>query len=240
MATPSDSERGASEVDLSKHGAADSGDRPDPGQNAPAPDAPRQPEAAFDPYRFGKPDRPVPPEFAPPGYVPAPPAASSPYPGPPPSTPGAPPYGSQTSGSPTSQYPYGAPPYGAPSQPPYGQYGYGAPPGYGYGTRPQTGGNGKAVTALVSGIASIVLCWLSFLDIIPVILAVVFGFLALAQAKRRNGAGRRMAVAGLACAAVGAVLAIVLSVVILRAYDHCGGLGGSNDPGFNQCVQHQL
>ena len=67
-------------------------------------DEPAPPD--FDPYRYGKPDHPIPPEYAPPGYVPpVPPAPAAPspaqYPGYsyPPPPPGYPPYGAPRAGN---------------------------------------------------------------------------------------------------------------------------------------------
>lgn len=207
-------------------------------------------EEPFDPYRFGRPDHPIPPEYAPPGYVPDP----EPQPTGPPPPPGAPPYGAPPYQPPTSPYPYGAPPYGQPGPPPYGppQYGqppygqpgpppYGSPPSYGvapYG-RPKQG-TGKAVTAMVLGILSIVLCWLSILDALLVVPAVILGIIALTEARSRNGAGKGMALTGLICGVVGAVLAITATVLVLNAYDKCGGASQSDAPGFNECVKDNI
>lgn len=222
---------------------------PDDGDSGPEVDLTKQDEPAeppFDPYRFGKPDHPVPPEYAPPGYVPptpAPPTAPPPYPGPPGQAAPGQPYQ-----PPTTPYPYGAPPYGAPppgtpppygAPPPYGgQHPYGAPPYYGY-THTQPG-NGKAITALVMGIVSILLFWTSIFDIVPVILAIVFGIIALNESKGRGGNARGMAVAGIVCGAIGAILAIVMTVLFVHAINKCGGFNSDNRPGFNKCVQDHL
>jgi hypothetical protein len=236
---------------------------PDNGESPPEVDLTKSDpagEAPFDPYRFGKPDRPIPPEYAPPGYVPPTPEVSptspygpsSPY-GPGPSGPS--PYGPGPSGgqapygpAPYGQPPYGQPPYGPPGQephgtpPPYpGQYpgGYGPPPpGYsGYG--PARGSNGKAVAALVLGIASIILFWLSVLDAVPVILALVFGLLGLSQSKSRpDRAGRSMAISGLVCCLIGAVLATIFTVKIVHAINDCGGFNSNrSNTVFQQCVR---
>jgi Na+/proline symporter len=104
----------------------------------------------------------------------------------------------------------------------------------------QRAGNGKATAALVLGIASILLCWLSFLDIVPVVLAIVFGSLGRAQANRDPRAGGKgMALAGLICGVVGAVLAIIVSILFIRISNDCSGLptGGS---AFSDCVRHHL
>lgn len=202
MTSPSDPQQPSPEgreVDLTKRGT---------GSGDPTADAP------FDPYRFGRPEHPVPPEYAPPGYV-APPNQPT----------GSPQYGPP--GNPYQRGPY--PPYGAPPAPPF--HGYAQP-----GTT-----SGKAVTALVCGILSILLCWLSFFDIVPVALGVVFGVLALVEINRRGGRGKGMAVTGLVCTAIGAVLAIVLTVLYVHVASQCGGLvNGANDPNFQQCIQNHL
>ncbi|GAB2472526.1 DUF4190 domain-containing protein [Jatrophihabitans fulvus] len=174
-------------------------------------------EPDFDPYRFGKPDHPIPPEYAPPGYTPDPPAQQA------------------------NPYPYGAPPYGqypAPQQYPGGhQYGTPYPPP----AAPRTGGtNGKAVAALVLGIMSIVLCWLTLFALIVIVPAVVFGVLGLNESKRIGGAGRTMAVTGLVCAVVGALLAVTFTVLATQAIEKCGGASQRDEPGFSECVQDNI
>jgi Domain of unknown function (DUF4190) len=224
-------------------------------------------EAPFDPYRFGKPDHPIPAEYAPPGYTgpvvptvhtPPPPGWGAPPPAANPANPfsnppGTPysPYGDQPTGysspPPPGQQPYAPPgqpppgppgqyPYGPPGQTPYAPPGYDpyAPAGYGYARR---AGTGKAVTALVLGIASIFFCWLFFLDAALVIPGLIFGLIALSEAKRPGGAGRGLALTGLICSVAGGVLATVATVLLVHAANQCGGLNNGNAPGFNQCVK---
>jgi hypothetical protein len=191
-------------------------------------------EMPFDPYRFGKPDHPIPAEYAPPGYTgpTTPPqrpyGASSPYAGGPQPNPfGNPP------GSPYS-------PYGSPQQPPHypqNPYGYGAPPPppyHGYAQPPNR--SGKATAALVLGILSIVFCWLTVLDVF-VILAVIFGLIALTETRNGRIGGRGMATAGIACAVVGAILAAIIAVKLFSAVDKCGGFSQTSDSSFIRCVQ---
>jgi hypothetical protein len=160
-------------------------------------DEPQQP-ADFDPYRFGRPEHPVPPEYAPPGYRP-----------------------------PQQPPPQPWPQYGAP------------PPYYSEYPRPRTG-NGKAIAALVLGIVSIVLCWLSLLDVVPVVLALVFGILARNDAVRYpERGGRGMAVAGIACAVVGALLAGLLTAWAVHRFASCY----DNNPTSAQvrtCIQQRI
>lgn len=215
----------------------------DPGNGEPEPKvdlAKSDPTSAapFDPYRYGVPDKPVPPEYAPPGYAPPPSTTSgTPYPGPPPQQQGPPP---QTYGSP---YPYGAPPYGnAPyGAPPHGGQPYGAPPPPGYHAYVQPkAGNGKAIAALVLGILSMIMFWTSIFDAVLVVPALIFGFIALHEANTRRSEGKGMAIAGLICAAVGGVVAIVITVVYVHAINQCGGFDSNNSSSFNQCVQDHL
>jgi hypothetical protein len=166
-------------------------------------------QAPFDPYRFGAPEHPVPPEYAPPGYVPPPQAP------PPPPPPGPERYG-----------------YGYPARQPYPP-----PPPPGYQAR---GSNGKAIAALIFGIASIVLCWLSIFDLLPIILAIVFGILGINEATRRgDGRGRRMAIAGIICAAVGTILAVVLTVYFFNRIKPCLDYP-SGSAAQNHCIEQKF
>lgn len=228
----------------------------EPEQDKPAPavnlgkDEPTAPtpEPPFDPYRFGKPDHPIPAEYAPPGYTgpTIPTQAPNPYQ---PTNPWAQPPGGQpgnpfsnppgTPYAPHQQQPYQQQPYQyPPPAPPYGPGIPPPPPYHGY-QQPRTG-NGKAVAALVFGILSIVFCWLSFFDAVFVILGVVFGLIALNETKHRGAPGRGMAVAGLVCTAVGAIVATVLTVLIVHAINKCGGLDSNGSSEFNSCVRHNL
>jgi hypothetical protein len=200
----------------------------------------------FDPYRFGAPEHPIPAEFAPPGYK-GPTIPSSPYgsyPG------GASPGGGFPGGGyPGGAYPGpGANPFSNPPGTPYTsdppsyppQYGYPAPPPYHSYPAPATG-NGKAIAGLVLGILSIVLSVFLFLDGILVILGLVFSIMALNEAKSRGGNGRGMAIAGLVCTIVGALLATMLTVLAFHAIRECGGIG--TDPQsdtFKSCFQDHI
>lgn len=228
MTTPSDPSRPDPGVDLGKR-------QPEPTSSDPTAAAP------FDPFRFGKPEHPVPPEYAPPGYVPDPadypasrpsgqypsaPYPSSPYPAPP-------------------RQPYGPPgtPYPGPPQPgthePYAPYGAPTPPPYHGYAQPRTG-NGKAIAAMVCGLASIPLSLASLFDAVLIIPAVVLGLLALGDAKSGRTGGRGMAIAGLACAAVGALLASLVTVWYVHIANQCGGLDQNNSTEFQQCIRDHV
>lgn len=226
----------------------------DPSRSAPdAPASGSDSPPDFDPYRFGKPDHPIPPEYAPPGYVP--PANFSAEPAGPslskeprngaagggyqPMPPYAPPSGYPWQGSAGGQ---GHPPYNYPpapqggNYPPYGAGPYGGAP---YGQRPGAGGrgNGKATAALVLGILSIVLCFLSFFDLILVVLAIVFGILGRKQSDSIPGQpGRGAATAGLICGIVGAVLVAALIVLVVTRYSSCFTAGNVNSA--QQCIRN--
>ncbi|MFN2518734.1 MAG: DUF4190 domain-containing protein [Jatrophihabitantaceae bacterium] len=177
-----------------------------------------KPAPPFDPYRYGAPEHPVPPEYAPFGYSP-PPVTMAPPSGPVPPQPHAPiqpgyPY-------PANPYPYAAPP-------PYAhQY-----------PQPRTG-NGKAIAALVLGILSIVFFWTTIFDVIPVALGIIFGFLGLSDVKRGSG-GRGMAISGLVCAVVGAVLATVFTVAIYSRIRPCLDNYDSGSSAYNKCIHNHF
>jgi hypothetical protein len=195
-----------------------------------------------DPYRFGKPDHPVPPEFAPPGYGADAPAAA---PVPPPRHAGAPPAPGAYPPPPGTYPPlppgtYPPPPPGTYPPPPPGTYpppppGHYPPSPYGqYGAPPQSA-SGKAIACLVLGIVAIVASVFAYLDIVPVLLAVIFGVQSLNNPA--DVAGRRLAKAGIICAIVGALLAVVFAIQVNRVVDECGGWSHIGDPGFSQCVR---
>jgi len=194
-------------------------------------------ESEFDPYRFGKPEHPIPAEYAPPGYTgPTIPAASAtPYPSGtdnPFANPPGTPYGTYGT-QPPPPYGYGAPP------PPYG-YGPGAPPPPPYHAYPQPRpGNGKAVAGLVLGILSILLCLLSILDGLLIIPGLVFSLIALSETKDGQRSGRGIALAGLICTIIGAVLATLITVAYVRVANKCDGLQDQRDE-FQTCVRHHM
>ncbi|MGU3293691.1 DUF4190 domain-containing protein [Williamsia sp. M5A3_1d] len=120
------------------------------------------------------------------------------------------------------QAPYGQPQYGVPQYgqaqytgAPYPQAGGGAPAYLNpYGTPVAATTNGKAIAALVCGIASFLTCLL-FVGIPAVILANI----ALAEIDAANGSqeGRGMAVAGRVLGWVAIALTIIVLVIVLIA-----------------------
>ncbi|HSY16379.1 MAG TPA: DUF4190 domain-containing protein, partial [Jatrophihabitantaceae bacterium] len=84
-------------------------------------------------------------------------------------------------------------------------------------------GNGRAIAGLVLGVLSIAFCWTTLFDVVFVVPAIILSIFALGAA-RRGASGRGQAKAGLITGIVGAVCAIVLTivfVVVIRGTD-CG------------------
>jgi CBS domain containing-hemolysin-like protein len=98
--------------------------------------------------------------------------------------------------------------------------------------------NGKATAAMVLGIVSIPLFFLSFLDLGLAIPAIVLGAIGLRDAKRnpqRGGRGR--ALSGVICGSIGLLLIIILLVVVISRIAPCFHSGG----GVSQsCVNDHL
>lgn len=75
----------------------------------------------------------------------------------------------------------------------------GGQPGY---AAARSSGSGMAVASLVLGITSIIFCWWGVFSFLQVVLAIVFGCIALNQPDR-GGDRRVMAIAGIICAGAG-------------------------------------
>jgi hypothetical protein len=197
---------------------------PDRGRWAPAQPSPASVEQVsldkaqppFDPYRYGAPEHPVPPEYAPPGYAPPPVTAPPPYP----------------AGQPGPGYagpPYGAP-YGGPQLP------YATPPMYHQYPQPHAR-DGKAIAALVLGILSIVFFWTTLLDLLLIVPAVVFIALAMSNSKR-GGGNRGMAVGGLVCVIIGCLAAATFTVFVVKRINSCSDRYRSGTSQYDHCIRH--
>jgi heme/copper-type cytochrome/quinol oxidase subunit 2 len=99
-----------------------------------------------------------------------------------------------------------------PTVPPpgYGPYGYppyGYPPPYAYGPQwaQQAGTNGMAIASMVLGIL-----WIYW---VGSVLALIFGYVARSQLKRRPQQGGGMAVAGIVLGWIGVAVLIIVIVV---------------------------
>jgi hypothetical protein len=92
----------------------------------------------------------------------------------------------------------------------------------------------------VLGLLSILFFEMAFFDAVFVIAAVAFGAVALTERPTGPNSPRGMAIAGLVCAGVGALLAIIWTVFLFHAISQCGGVGNSGQPGFKTCLQQHF
>ena len=124
------------------------------------------------------------------------------------------------------------PPQGYPHEPAFGMPPYGqGPTGPGpvpqpvfypsYAPSPAQPTNGFSIAAMVLGIL-----WVYW---IGSILALVFGYIALGQIKRRGGGGKGMAIAGVVLGWVG-IAALILVIVLLFAIGHSTGSKFTDTP----------
>lgn len=100
---------------------------------------------------------------------------------------------------------YSPPPYG---QSPYAAPGFGAP--YPFGVAPR---NGLGTAALVLGIIGVVLSWTVYLGVILGVLAIIFGGVGLARAKRGEATNRGAAMAGLVLGIIAIALLVLLVII---------------------------
>lgn len=127
------------------------------------------------------------------------------------------------------------PNYGFSDQP-GGAPGYpgGVPGGYPGGAPQQPQGNGMAVAGLVLGIISIVLFFLSWIDAIIGILAIIFGAIGMSKANKIGGKGKGMAMAGLICGVIGVIISIAITVWALKQFNRRGRFGEIAPPALHQ------
>ena len=119
------------------------------------------------------------------------------------------PYGQPAYGQPAyGQQPYGQQPYG---QPAYGQQPYGQP---GYGYQQPVRNNGKAMWAMITGIVSILFCYLGVL-IGPV--AIVLAVMGKREITQSNGtqSGEGMATADLVTGIIGTVVWLAIDALTI-------------------------
>jgi hypothetical protein len=139
-----------------------------------------------------------------------------------------------------------------PNLPPggYGQYpaGYGQGPGYGAPPQPR---NGFGVAALVLGLLAVVLSWTIIGGGILGILALVFGLLGRARAKRGEATNGGLSIAGAILGLLGLLIAIglvVLGMSLLnspagRSYQQCLQQSDGDPARIQQCASefsHQI
>jgi Domain of unknown function (DUF4190) len=129
----------------------------------------------------------------------------------------------------------------------YGQNpaGYGQGPGYGqglgYGAPPAPPRNGFGIAALVLGLLALVLSWTIIGGIVFGILALIFGLLGRARAKRGESTNGGLSLAGVVLGIIGALIAIGLVVSVLnspagRSYRQCLQQSGGDTARIQQCV----
>ncbi|MGB8650038.1 MAG: DUF4190 domain-containing protein, partial [Mycobacteriales bacterium] len=100
------------------------------------------------------------------------------------------------------------PPPGYPAPPP----GWGQPPPYG-APLPPSGRNGFGVTALVLGVASVMLCWTVVIGAIGGVLAIVFGALGRSRAARGEATNGGVALAGLITGVIGLLFTVAVTAI---------------------------
>jgi len=115
----------------------------------------------------------------------------------------------QPAGDPWQSVPGGSvsPPPGAPIPPGYGYPPPGTMPPYYYPGYQVRRTNGLAIAALVCGICG-------FIYLVPAILGIVFGSVALRQTKRDGTDGRGMAIAGIVTGSAWVALVVVVIVAV--------------------------
>lgn len=113
--------------------------------------------------------------------------------------------------------------------PPPGGYGYGQAPGSGAPlARPR---NGFGVAALVLGLLALVLSWTILGGLVFGLLALIFGLLGRARAKRGEATNGGMSVAGVVLGILGLLIAIGLVVLGISLFNSPAGQN------YQQCIQ---
>ncbi|MDE0654856.1 MAG: DUF4190 domain-containing protein [bacterium] len=106
---------------------------------------------------------------------------------------------------------------------PAADYGSGHPPqqvpvGQGAGTVAPPG-NGMAVAGFVLSILALILCWLSLIDLVFILPAIVFSAIGLRRANKQARPHRGLAIAGLSISLVATVIMIVLTIIYVQVAD---------------------
>jgi Domain of unknown function (DUF4190) len=140
------------------------------------------------------------------------------------------------------QYP---PPVGYGQNPAgYGQNPAGYGQGFGYGAPSVRPRNGFGIAALVLGLLALVLSWTIIGGIVFGILALIFGLLGRARAKRGESTNGGLSVAGVVLGVIGLLIAIgllVLGVSLLnspagQSYRQCLQQAGGDPARMQQCA----
>ena len=163
-------------------------------------------------------------------------------------------YGRQEDGFP-GQYAQGRQnAYGQPENGYPGQYGPGPQGGYGpqgypgqhdagpYDGGAKPAGTGLGIAALVLGILALLTSWMLGLGIIPGLVGLVLGIVAIRKLGRVRGASRAVPIVGVVLSVLGLLVGIVFLVffisVVGQVFDQCGEFAG--DPvALQQCLNEQ-
>jgi len=105
-----------------------------------------------------------------------------------------------------------APQYFGPQPPQLYPGGYYGPPML----RPQT--SGMAVAGMVTGIGSMLLFWVPLLAPVLAIMGLVFSGMGISQSSRQGWTGTGMAIAGLVCSAITAVIWVLLVIFVVALF----------------------
>ena len=103
------------------------------------------------------------------------------------------------------------------------------PPGYeqgGHGTPPAAPRNGLGVAALVLGILGLVGAWVPIVGIgggVLGLVAVILGIVGRKRAARGQATNGGLALAGIITGALAVVLAVVVTIVSVQAFNRSGG-----------------
>jgi hypothetical protein len=99
-------------------------------------------------------------------------------------------------------------------------------PGYPYQQpytyAPPPPGNGFAVAGMVLGICALVFCWFPFVNWILALLGIIFSILGLTKAKKVEGRGKGMAIAGLICGILGALMGVMIVLLFVAGVRKVG------------------
>lgn len=86
----------------------------------------------------------------------------------------------------------------------------------------QTGNNGMAVAGFILALFTFFFGWIPILGWITWILGIIFSAIGIGKAKRLNGKGRGLAIAGLIISFIGIILMLVLGGMIMAALGIAG------------------
>ena len=149
--------------------------------------------------------------------------------------------------------------YGQPENGYPGQYGPGYQGGYGpqgypaqypgqndagqYGSGAKPAGTGLGIAALVLGIIALLTSWMLGLGVIPGLVGLVLGIVAIRKLGRVRGASRAVPIVGVVLSVLGLLIGVFFLVfffsIVGQVLDRCGEFAG--DPvALQQCANQEL